>query len=278
MNKVFLRKIYPYIDNGRKDIKWRRLTDAEIDSFANAKQKIANCYLDSTRKALFGSNEGREILKKRIWIEANKKPREEASYKFILSPNGKNEIYRVDKNDYFSKYYSLYTRYIDELGLNLLTDKKTYLPCVAMDIAVSKMISKHPKLKDWYLRLYGFPIYENMKCEHNKASRAFEWLTGKKPTTIIAEDGYKDYLKNNQEITIEKLKELAQKEAKDYSFIAMTGKENVKKKVAKWHCLPIEKIDETVHLRDKRTNEEINLDYEKFIKEFKALVGIEWKK
>lgn len=274
MNKVFLRKIYPYIDNGRKDIKWRRITDSELDRMTNQTQKIANCYLDSTRAVLCASEQGREILKKRIFVQTGNL--DDPAYKFVFNVNGKDKPFRVDRNDYYSRpYYKIYDRYIEELLTGKLADIFNGMPNIAMDIAVCKMVTKYPKEKEWFLRVYRQPIYENLKCENNRPTKAFEWLTGRKPKFIIAEDGFKDKLSNHKEESIALLQKLSQLSPKNYSFIAMTGNQKAAT-IPKWHCMPVMFVKDGVELKDKRTDQGYKFTYENFIDRFKSLVGIIW--
>lgn len=273
MNKVLLRKIYPFMDNGRKNIKWRRITDAELDSMVNHKQKLANCYLDSTRKVLSATEIGRKFLKKRIFVQSGNL--DDPAYKFIFNVNGKEEAFRVERNDYYSKYYKIYDIYIEEFLTGKLADIFSGMPNTAMDIAVCKMVSKFPKEKEWFLRLYRQPIYENMKCENNRPTKAFEWLTGMKPKIVIAEDGYNDKLSNHKAETLEVLEKLSKLSPQKYSFVAMTGNQNVAD-IHKWHCMPVIFVKDGVELKDKRTNQEYKFTFDKFIERFKSLVGIIW--
>lgn len=274
MNKVLLRKVYPYISNDRKNIKWRRLTDAELESMSNQTQKIANCYLDSTRAVLCASEKGREFLKKRIFVQTGNL--DDPAYKFVFNVNGKDEPFRVERNDYYSKYYKIYDRYIEELLTGKLADIFNGMPNIAMDIAVSKMVTKYPKEKEWFLRLYKQPIYENLKCENNRPTKAFEWLTGQKPKIVISEDGLKDKLSNHKEEALNILKKLSELSPKNYSFVAMTGSQK-STMIPKWHCVPIIEVKDKVQIVDKRTNRNFWFKPENFIERFKSIVGIIWE-
>ena len=166
-------------------------------------------------------------------------------------------------------------RYIEELLTGKLADIFNGMPNIAMDIAVCKMVTKYPKEKEWFLRVYRQPIYENLKCENNRPTKAFEWLTGMKPKFIIAEDGFKDKLSNHKEESIALLKKLSQLSPKDYSFIAMTGNQKAAT-IPKWHCMPVMFVKDGVELKDKRTDQGYKFTYENFIDRFKSLVGIIW--
>ena len=43
MKISILRKIYPYINQNRKNIKWRAISDNELEALKVEKQVISNC-------------------------------------------------------------------------------------------------------------------------------------------------------------------------------------------------------------------------------------------
>ena len=151
-----LRKIYPYLNKSRKNIHWRPITDAELEFSKKEIQMLATCYEESVRHVLSETPKGREILKKRIKI--SKETPLEPAYKITLNVNGKNEIYRVDNNDYYGGHKKLYEEYYEGPLALLKEGAKLASVNVGIAIAISKMIQKHPSLKPLLSRIYLFPI------------------------------------------------------------------------------------------------------------------------
>ena len=178
-----LRKIYPSLSKEMKNIKWRPLTDKEIEAALKERQKVCDCYSNAARYALFHSEKGSEILKKRIRIQQTDS--NEPAYKFLLTVNGKDEIYRVNPKDYIKKYFKLFKRYNEEpAGSGNFAESETRNFNLAADIAICKLIKKHPEQKGIFLRLFKFPYAANQLCEFNRPSRAFEWFSGIVPEKI----------------------------------------------------------------------------------------------
>lgn len=270
-----LRKIYPYLNHNMKNIKWRSLTDEEISRAMSDKQIIANCFDEAARYSLFNSKKGREILKKRIKIQRDAKM--EPAYKITLNVNGKNKTYKALLIDYMGKHFDLYKEYSDNpFGLSSFDYSNSKLS-LGMNIAIRKMVKQHPLMKPLFARLYMFPLIKNRACEYNKASNAFKWFTGEKPT-VIGESDLKLNLKGHKDEVLSLLKELGNKDSKDYSFVAVTGNKKVKG-IDKWHCLPILGVNnktERVKVLNKRTNYKTNISFDDFVNQFKSIVGIKW--
>ena len=267
-----LRKIYPYIREDAKNIKWRNLTDTEIEAAMAEPQKICNCFNSASRYALFSSRKGREILKNRIKIQKGVKS--DPAYKFKFTINDKDEIYRVDREDYFKRFFKIFRRYSESehyVGEFLPSPSNNFN--MAVDMAVSKMIKKHPTQKGLFLRIFRRFWASNMRCEYNRPSRAFEWLTGKSAEKI-GEDGLFKTLKDYPKQTEDLLNSLGN----DYSYILLSGNKKIKD-VKKWHCLPIIRVipeERTVELLNKRDGSIILYNFDDLIKDFKAIVGIRW--
>ncbi|MBE7703635.1 MAG: hypothetical protein E7Z89_06260 [Cyanobacteria bacterium SIG28] len=275
MNFKLLRKIYPHIEAQNKNICWRRITDDELLKIAGEPQKLCNCFSMSTRDALINSSRGREILKKRIWVDKNATT-DSPAYKIILSPNGRDEVYRVSPLDYYTKYAGITATYneIPKGSGNYKHSESNNLN-TAIDIAITKMISKHPKEKPWYVRLFTSPI--SKKCEFNHPSKAFEWFTGIKPVAI-GEDGLFNNLNKNKQETLKQLDELSGTDSKNYSFILLTGF-RTDKRLENWHCYPIKRIGySSLDILNKRTDDGLRFTGAEVTKLFKALVGIDWRK
>lgn len=275
MNIKTLRRIYPYISENRRNVKWRRITDMELIKSVYEKQKTCNCYSMATRYALIKSDKGRELLKNRIWVERGNL--EEPAYKIKLSVNGKDEIYRVDQKDLWGKFFKLFSAYNENpRGSGNFEASECNNLNLALDVAISKMISKHPKEKPWYLRIYAWP--NNKKCEYNYPSKAFEWFTGMKAETVGENNLRNNMLENDdKEKALAILKKIRGKTSKDYSYIVMSGR--TKLDLEKWHCLPI--TDSSKHFigfKNRRSNNFMHLTDAEIVENLKAIVGIDWTK
>ena len=58
-----LRQIYQSLPESSKNIKWRRLSEKELDIAMCEPQVISNCYDESTRYSLLASEKGRDLIK-----------------------------------------------------------------------------------------------------------------------------------------------------------------------------------------------------------------------
>ena len=270
-----LRKIYPLISNHSKNIKWRSLTDKELDATMQNPQMIANCFDEATRYSLLSSTKGRDLLKKRIKIE--KGAMTDQTYKIRFNVDGKDETYRTTKADYWGKYYGLNKDYNGCKKEFIAPDKPISLN-LGVSIAISKMVSRHPSQKPLISRLYGQPMFVNRNCEFNRPSNAFKWLTGIEPTNI-GEKSIKLTLKSQKKEALQTLNELGNASSKDYSFVALSGHKKTHG-IPTWHCLPVIDVNnknKTVTILNKRTNKQVVMSFDKMIDSFKALVGINWK-
>ncbi len=275
MKISILRKIYPYLNANQKNIKWRSLTNEELERSLKDPQVIANCFEDATRYALIKSNKGREILRKKFKIQKNAQI--DPAYKIILHTNKKEKVFKATAYDYYGKYFNLYSEYSDNpKGLSSFNYANSKLG-LGINIAISKLISKHPLMKPFLSRLYLFPIIVNRNCEYNKPSNAFKWFTGKKAINI-GENSLNINLTKERNKVLKLLNELGQKKDNEYSFVAITGLKKFKN-ISPWHTVPILSVDkntQTINVINKRTNQISQLNFEEFINNFKAIVGIKW--
>jgi len=264
-----------------QNTKWRRMASNEMKQTLKQQQKVCDCYLSATIYALLNSKKGQDIFQKRVFIEKEKN--EDPSYKIILSPNGKKETYRVSKKDYFGKFFNIYNNYTEEkingkrTGNGLpVCDNNFHL---AIDIAVAKMIKKHPEQKEFILRLFPSIKYtHNYLCELNRPSRAFEWLTGISPLKI-GESAFGS-LKDNKEEVRELLNELSETPEDEYSFVLLTGAKKPNKVSLSWHCLPLTGFskEKSLILYDRHTEVEQKFTFDEIINNFKGIIGIRWNK
>ncbi len=275
MKLAIVKKIYPYLNSNLKNIKWRSLTDEELNRAMTDKQMIANCYDEATRYALLASEKGRDLLKKRLKIECGASI--DPAYKIKLNVNGKEKNYRVTKLDYYGQHFSLYKNYSDSPSGMSSFDYSNSPLSLGVNIAVRKMVRGFPSMKPLLSRLYMFPIIVNRGCEYNKPSNAFKWFTGKTPISY-GEEVTSLSLKKHKDKVLDLLNDLGSKDSKDYSFVAVTGSKKVKD-ISNWHTLPIISVDsqkQIVEVMNKRTNIKTNIPFDDFVNKFKAIVGIKW--
>ncbi len=270
-----LRKVYPYLYRENRNVKWRKLTDSEFETSKNQLQKIANCFDEATRYALLNSTKGKEYLRNRIRIQ--KGNYHFPAYKINLNVNGKNENFRTYRNDYFSTYKDITKDYAKH---NLILTHNRPTLSQAINIAVCKMVEKHPKMKPFYLKLHGFPIMNNRNCEFNKPSNAFKWFTGKTPIAI-GESGLNLTLKKHKNEVLDLLNDLGNSSPKDYSFVVLNGFKKIGKCPHSWHTMAITNVDskkQTISIIDKRSNTISEISFDDVVNRCKAIVGIKHEK
>lgn len=245
-----LRNITPsFFGRQLRNVKWRKLTDVELDNLMYEKQVISNCYDMSVRHALLASEKGREMMQDAIKIGTNSD--NGISCKVIFNINGKRKPYVVS----------------GEKGTSLGT---------LITNAVDKMIKNNPGQKPLISRLARFG--SSRPCEFNKPSNALRWYTGKEPHSI-GENNLHLSMESNRDEVLNLLDKLGDKTAKDYSYVAISSwKGNKLNGKRKFHCLPVISIDKknkTLNIMNKRTSEVITVSFEDLIKKFKGFVGLE---
>ena len=133
-----LRKFYPYLYEGQKNIHWRPITDAELEHSKKEIQSLATCYEESVRHVLCQTEKGRSILKNRIWI--SKESEIEPAYKIKLNINGNDELFRVDHSDYYGSYSKLYEEFYRGPLALLKEGEKLATLNAGIAIAISKIM------------------------------------------------------------------------------------------------------------------------------------------
>lgn len=247
MKVSILSNAYSCLNPKIKGKAWRSLTDAELLALKNEKQVISNCYDVAVRYALLAIEKGKEIFRNVIKISKN--PEKSRTCKITFNINGKKKSYRSITSE---------TRTVGEL----------------IGSSVGKMIRCNPSEKPFISRFgrFGFHRYQ----EFNKPSNAFYWYTGKKPISI-GEDGLYPSLQKYKDKVVELLNKIADKKG-DSSFVVISSyKQSPLNGQRRWHCLPIVNVDKAkkqLQIINKRTDEVITLNFEEFIDNFKAIVGI----
>ena len=268
-----VRKIYNRLPRGMKNIHWRRLTNQELDAVMNTKQTVSNCYCNSAVYSLLASEKGRDIIKQRVYIQKDAKGL--PAYKFILSPKDKKEVFSVYCTDYHQNEY-IKSRYEFDKVDNYDSDKGFDL---AMNIAVNKMLKKYPDEKPSVIKFISKLIFAS-DCEYNLPSNAFRWFIGKIPDVIVGENGPFSRLNSKyKQIAKTVLSGLSEKQNENYSYIVLSGTGSLKNKVSPWHCFPILSVnenEETLKILDKRQLVTKDFSFDQLLKNFKAIVGINW--
>ena len=232
----------------------------ELKRIQNVKQQYCDCYLLSTLHALTKNGKGQAILSKNI----NKNENNE--FRIIF-----NNIDRKRKDYYISKAdidaienLDFYNRPIDTV------DTQENIIIKSLESAMNKLIQKHPFKKPLYCR-FAFCDYD---FEFNSPSNFLYLFTGIKPIKK-KKKSLKMNLSWHKKKNIKLLKEIGKKE--NNSFIAGTGEgKNIRDLLREWHCYVIDYVDnknKTVGLIDKRTNSNITLSFDTFIKKIKFIVG-----
>lgn len=270
-----IKNLCSAIHEPNKLIRWRAITPEDLQKTLVQPQKISNCYDEAVRHSLIRSTEGEKALLKRI--ETQKDADGVPIYRVILNINGQNKIYEVNAEDY-SKFKYIFERY----GEALPTPSAPKEPrlSIVLNIAISKMIKRHPTQKPLVSRLYTDTLFctKNRKCEFNKPSNAYKWYTGISPIAI-GETSFAQSLKSQRDKVLAILKRLGQMSPKDYSFTALSG--FIKQADGHmWHCYPITDVnlsEQSVTLLEKRSLSAMKYSFDEFISNFKAITGIFWK-
>ena len=266
-----LRRIYPSIKSYTKNIKWRALSDRELDKFMQAKQITSNCYDNSVRYVLLNNSKGREILKKCFKIQGNKSSLEPA-YKASFNIKGQKRTFRCTISDYYGKFMKYYADFYGGIKNFLNTYQTRVTPEIGISILISKMISKFPNQKPFLSRLYEFPYHKVRNYEHNKISNAFRWYTGREPISYGENEISLNLTKYSSEV-----KDLLNGYNPENDCLVVMTNNRKFKDIDSWHCVPVINTDknaQTLTIINKRNNETLTLTYDELIKNFKAIVGI----
>ena len=271
MNISKIRKIYPKLKTYTRNIKWRQLSDKELDLLAQEKQITSNCYDNSVRYVLINNPNGREIFRRCLKIQKDNYDLEPA-YKASFFVNGERKNFRCGISDYYGKFLKYYADFYNGMKNFINTRQKRVTPEIGISILISKMIKKYPQQKPLWSRIYEFPYTKNRSYEHNKISNAFKWYTGRTPVSI-GEEGINNNLKKYSQDVKNLLDSI---DLEKDCFVVMTGNRKYKD-IDSWHCTPIINIDsknKTLTIINKRTNKTEKITYDELISNFKAICGI----
>lgn len=222
----------------------------------NAKQIFHDCYLVASLGALSRSTKGRRILENNI--SHNDKV---FNIKF-QNVYGKQENYTISKQSVNNMTYTAPT------GKCYTLKKNKSLITKAVELAMNKLLQKHPSKKPFIYRL----MKHQQDFEYNKPSRFLKMFTGKKPLTLN-EGGIRMSLFGKRKKATELLKEIE----KDNGavFVAGTGA-NFWGSLPSWHCYAVKKVNikkNKITLFDHRKNTEIDLPLQNALHQLKFFTG-----
>lgn len=265
---------------------YKKITKGQIkDILATPQLMRSDCYLVSTLKALAKSGFGKQMLKQSI-----KASPDGDTFEVRFNKYDKDNIYSVSSGD---KY-------------EVATGRSRFNPTGSVETATSDVIQDRRDAKPLYLRIFG---YSN-PLEGNLASVYMEALTGVKPISI-GDDSILS-LSSKKEETTELLDKIGSMSMNHHSFVAGSKLMNCHDGIGSSHYYVVKDVDskkKEVHLinpryvdlskkdvleefkkdlkNDSCTEKEINemqdkvenmpkvikLDYDKFMKNFRSIVG-----
>lgn len=229
------------------------ISDKEIDGFKDAKQHFSDCYLMTSLEALSHTKNGRKILKEHIERD-NNNPYLINCY--LYNKNGEKEKYSIPTNAVVGGYEKLYKQQNNEIVRS-------------MDISVAEYEKKY-KSKPLICRITGYR--KDYEFENNLPSHFLEIFTGKKPTVNIAETDYNLDLTKYKEEVMALFKRMDKE--KDYNMLIATGMKPLDGRT--WHVYLIEDVNlenNTITVKEKRSNVPKTIDIDTAIKSFKYIVG-----
>ncbi len=235
------------------------LTHNEIMDLRYAKQYFQDCYLVSSIGALANSKKGSKILENNI-VHTNDGFRvkfnniNNKSEDFFVTQKELDDLIPLDK-------------YGNPTEINKHFPQNPIIK--AIEIAMNKIIDKHPSKKPWLSRIPSC----NEKFEFNKPSNFLEMFTGEKPIKLN-EDSFKLSLKSKKKEAIEIFDQMS--DNPDSSFVVGTSINLREKDLNDFHCFDVKNVNktkETIELFDHRFQEITKLTYNEAIKQLKYIVG-----
>lgn len=223
---------------------YKKITKGQIkDILATPQLMRSDCYLVSTLKALAKSGFGKQMLKQSI-----KTSPDGDTFEVRFNKYDKDNIYSVNSGD---KY-------------EVATGRTRFNPTGSVETATSDVIQDRKDAKPLYLRLFG---YSN-PLEGNLASVYMESLTGKKPVSI-GDEGVLPLSSKREKVT-ELLDKIGSMPMNHHSFVAGSKMINCHDGIGKMHYYVIKKVDsdkKEVHLVNPRY---VDLSKKEALEEFNA--------
>ena len=226
----------------------------EILSLRHTKQYFHDCYLVSSLHALTQSENGIKLLQKNI-------TKDEFAYNILF--DGAKESIRVTDDDlrgleFLDKYY------------NYKPPKEPYNPILkAVEVAMSKLLSKYPSNKPWYCHL----AKGNEKFEYNFPSKFMQLFTGKIPNSVNEKTINMKISSKTPEAM--DLFEKIENSGTNNSFVAGTGLRFFTK-LPDIHVFVLKQVDLNagkVHIHDSRTKQDIVLSVKDALDNLKYITG-----
>lgn len=229
------------------------ITSSELNSLRKPVQNFADCYLVSSIGALARSNDGQKILSENV------KHRGDGFRVRFQNVDSDPRDYFISENDLFDH----------PIPYNPLGFEANDIVS-AIEIAMGRLLKKHPDKKPFISKLASFPFDE--RFEYNYPSNFMEMFTGKPPIKLN-EQGLRMTLKKDKDQAVELLENIDK--ADDFSFVAGTGLFHTGK-LTPTHCYTVEGVNtenQYLQIFDCRKQESKELSFDEAIKSIKFLTG-----
>lgn len=263
---------------------YKPVNETSMESIKNSRQVFHDCYLVSSLEALSRSAKGAEILQNNIKQQINAAQKRELCNELYNTPEYIKRNSLTASNPEISEEFSCTFKDIDGAAktykvtsedlkkYQTVSEKQTNPIVRTCEIAMSKLIEEHPSKKAFINRVWKMFIQK--KFEYNFPSRFMEMFTGKKPISI-GEKSLNLTMKKYKPEVYELLSRMAETPGNNYSFVAGSGI-SFDKRIKSFHCFTITNVNpdnKSVTLKNKRTNEDLNLSFDEFLKKFKYITG-----
>ena len=263
---------------------YNSVDETYTEAIKDSKQVFHDCYLVSSLDALSRSTKGTQILRNNIKQKINPQERKELYLQLydtpefteglklsLEKPSSSNEFSCTFRNiDGIAEIYKVTSE--DLKKYKTVSEKQTNPIVRTCEIAMSKLIEEHPSKKAFINRVWKMFIQK--KFEYNFPSCFMEMFTGKKPVSI-GEKSINLTLKKYKPEVYNLLTKMGNTEGNNYSFVAGSGL-SFDKRIKSFHCFTITHVNnekQEITLKNKRTNEDLILPFEEFLKKFKYITG-----
>lgn len=241
---------------------YRPINELEIKSLQDAQQIFSDCYLVATLNSLSRTNKGQKILKQNI--QKSIYP-DYPEYKIHFpSINKKAEDIFVSQKEINNLTLS------DKYGNPVMHDIKENPTLKAVEIAMNKLIAKHPALKSLINRIPE--SVENF--EYNSPHRFMKIFTGKTPRSINECTWRNSLQSSTAEAKI--VLNLISESEKQHNFIAGTGYFVRHPNLETWHCYVITDVNlknDKITLYNQKKKQTFQMSIMTFLKKFKFITG-----
>lgn len=237
---------------------YRAINNHEIKELGRSLQIFSDCYLVSSVRALAKTADGQNILKNNINVSEDWR-----KFRFKI-----NFCYPEKKDIFVTQGDINLLELTDKYKNPVWTDKEENPILKAIEVAMNKLITKHPCAKPFICRIARC----NEKFEYNFASNFMKIFTGKNPYSLN-EKSLNMTLRPHKKKAYDLFERLG--EEKDFNFTAGTGITS-KREFRVFHYYVVDNVDlekRNVELLDPRTNKIFSLSFENAIKSLKSFTG-----